>query len=458
VAVSGYELSHTIVAVSTPPGRGALAIVRLSGSRAWDIALRLLPSPPPRVTPRRAYPQRIRIPLPSPAPVIEDTGVITFWGAGASYTGDAMAEISLHGNPLLVSHCVAACLTAGARQALPGEFSLRACLTGKLDLAQAQAVQDIINATSTRALQLSTAAGIGVLGAQLRDWTQRMKQMLAAIEVIHDYGADDLDATLDPATTMHPARLIAELNALSLELEAAVQASRQAAPLRGGVTVAICGQPNVGKSTLFNALLGYERALTAPEPGTTRDFLSESLESEGLRLTLVDTAGYRTAADALEAAGVRRSGDWARSADRVLWVSAADLPAGAIPLELQLQNPLHVVTRCDLLPVWPALAPDCIHVSGVTGQGLAAVWVALRGVAQALDAPATLAAFNERQSAGLAEAATLLRQAQLACVTMPLDAVAADIYSARNHLRQLYEHPDRAEVVADIFSTFCVGK
>jgi tRNA modification GTPase len=227
--------------------------------------------------------------------------------------------------------------------------------------------------------------------------------------------------------------------------------------------VALCGPPNVGKSTLFNALLGHERALTAPEPGTTRDYLTEALDTGGLHLTLVDTAGYRDVADAVEAAGVRRAGDWAHSADQLLWITAADV-APAVqqpPPVLAGLEPLRVITRCDLLGQWPANMDDAgplYHVSGTSGRGVPELLAALQARAGALGEPA-LDALTERQAAQAAQAQAALEQARETLAGgMALDAVAVDMYGAVAALRQVYEHPDRETVVQAVFSGFCVGK
>jgi tRNA modification GTPase len=287
---------------------------------------------------------------------------------------------------------------------------------------------------------------------------EQLTTLLATIEVTHDYAADDLDATLDAAELATPERLAVELKQLNAQVMQAIDDARRTAPLLSGITIAICGPPNVGKSTLFNALLGTERALTGSEPGTTRDYLAEQVEASGLALKLVDTAGYRSAADAVEAQGVRRAGDWARAADCLLWVEAADMPRAGLPAELAGLAPQHVITRCDLLPEWPQPQPGVYHVSGRTGQGLDTLWQGLAAIAGAIEQPA-LAAFTQRQAGQLATAQQALSAALSGLAAgMPLDAVAADLYTARRELHAAYEQEDRGAVVAQVFSRFCVGK
>jgi tRNA modification GTPase len=495
---SAYALSDTIIAPATAPAQSAIGVLRLSGPDAWRIAQALCTGLPQRPRARQAYvvqlvPVGAELARPvgtggaggrasdsrgghggpphpgraSSAPTTEKC-VLTLWRAPRSYTGEDLAELSLHGNPLLLRAVQQAALDAARALGVPlrpaeaGEFTYRAYLSGKLDLAQAEAVQQVISAGSARALALAEAQLGGSVSQRVRAWVERLTRLLAQIEVTHDYGADDLDASLDPALLLTPVQLDAALAALCGELAAAQDEARRTAPLRSGVTVAICGPPNVGKSTLFNALLGHERALTAPEPGTTRDYLTEALHAGGLRLTLVDTAGYRDVADAVEAAGVRRAGDWAHSADQLLWVTAADAPpaAQALPPALAQLEPLQVVTRCDLLPAWPEpeALPRAVCVSGATGRGVPELRAELQARAEALGEPA-LDALTERQAAQAAQAAAALGEARAALAAgLPLDAVAMDMYSAVAALRQVYEHPDREAVVQAVFSGFCVGK
>lgn len=458
--MAGYDLTDTIAAPATAPAVSALGIVRLSGPAAWPIARQLMRRPPAQIKPRHAYLATLELGSVADGANAElsERAVLTFWRAPDSYSGEDLVELSVHGNPLLVRRLMAACQKCGARPAEAGEFTYRAYRNNKLDLAQAEAVQQLITAGSARALTLAEAALAGVPSRLTRTWVNQLERLLAGIEVIHDYAADGLDATLDPAELTSTEQLAAALGDLLGEIEQALSDSRRTAPLREGVTVAITGPPNVGKSTLFNALLGHERALTAPEPGTTRDYLSERVDSGGLSLTLIDTAGYRDAADALEAAGVRRAGDWAKSADTVLWISAADLEPAPVPQELAGVEPLYVVTRCDRLKPWPAPVAGVIHVSGKTGRGIAELWELLNASVAAIELPA-LAAFSQRQAHCLEQAARELQRAAESCQAgLPLDAVAQDLYSARRALFGVYEQEDPIAVIEQIFSTFCVGK
>jgi len=268
--VGGYQTTDTIVAPATALATSALGMVRLSGANAWQIACDVLDSPPAKIQPQRAYLAKLTLPGIGEA---EDAGhstgaVLVFWQAPNSYTGEDLVELTVHGNPLLVRQLCDACTEAGARPAEAGEFTYRAMLNGKLDLVQAEAVQELITAGSARAMLLAEASLAGTPSRLVEGWAAQLTSMLANIEVIHDYAADDLDASLNPADLLTPERLHGGLGELAAQLEQALEDSRRTAPLRAGITVAITGPPNVGKSTLFNALLGHERAITDCAPGT----------------------------------------------------------------------------------------------------------------------------------------------------------------------------------------------
>jgi tRNA modification GTPase len=452
-----YAPEGTIAALATAPLQSALGVLRLSGPQAWDIAGRLASGLPPQPQAQHAY----VLPLKFKAEGIEivERAVITLWRAPHSYSGEDMAELSLHGSPLLLRAALSACLGLGARLAAPGEFTYRAYLQGKLDLLQAEAVQRLISAGNLRELAQAGAALRGLQSQRIQHWESELTTLLAGIEVIHDYAADDLDASLDPEALLTPARVAARLAELGTQFEAALESLRRTAGQRRGISVAIVGPPNVGKSTLFNALLGHKRALTSPSPGTTRDYLAEPVEAGGLSFTLVDTAGQRSDAEALEQAGMELARSWERSADIVLWVSAADGERAEPPPEDAAQpgRRIDVLTCCDRLPAWPQ-AEGYLCVSGRSGQGVAELWSKLQELAQTLGAQ-DAALPGDREAQALGAALSFLRAALSALAAgLPLDAVATDIYRARAALQQAWQAQDRSSVVNAIFSGFCVGK
>ncbi|MCB1185571.1 tRNA uridine-5-carboxymethylaminomethyl(34) synthesis GTPase MnmE [bacterium] len=458
-----YTTSDTIVAPATVPGRSAIAMLRLSGPQAFDMLLEIMPGieQVPQHRLNILHQIELKAPARSGLPVLCEQAMVCCHHAPRSYTGDNLVEIGMHGNPLLLERAIAALVHNGARLAEPGEFTFRAYVNGKLDLIQAEAVHELINAGSSSALALAQAALGGLSGARVNDWQEQLLNIVTRIELIHDYASDDLDASVQAEDVLTPAELAQSLQKLLNELESALEDSSRGGLIRHGLSLAIVGAPNVGKSTLFNALLGYDRALVHHAPGTTRDYLSESVEFGGLSFTLIDTAGQRNASDDVESAGVQLAQDWARSADMVIFVSSADENAVEPP---QADNPiagrqvLHVHTRCDLLDSLPEDDNDVFHVSGKTGQGIEQLRnhiVSSCGLAE----DGELAAFNRRQAALIDSSAQHLRLALNALGNgMPMDAAAQDIHLSRECLLDVNHSSSRQDVINHIFSSFCVGK
>jgi tRNA modification GTPase len=455
MSVTGYNLADTIVALGTPPGRGALGVVRLSGDAAWAIARCITPGLPVKALARRVFVVQAQLPAPAGA-AIESTCVVVLWRAPLSYTGEDMAELSLHGNPALLQLAEAACTAAGARLAEAGEFTYRAYVNGKLDLAQAEAVQELVAADGAQALRLAATALLGASSMLIAAWDARLAALLAEIEVFHDYASDDLDSSLDTSALAQPQMIEKALAGVAAEIVRAIEASHSTAPLREGVTVALCGPPNAGKSTLFNTLLGHQRAITSPQPGTTRDFITATVEVEGLRITFIDTAGMRAGRDAIESAGVELAQQWGRSADIVLWLETA----GSAPqLEPGLAGAWRVETHCDQLAQWPQEIPGTYHVSGTTRQGVDALRSAIAQHITAHVTGSALGTFTARHTGLLSQCSERCHHALAALRTgFPLDGVAADLQYARAALQSIGQPPDRDSVLAQVFSRFCVGK
>lgn len=453
----GYSIGDTIAALASAPARGALGIVRLSGPEAWRIARYIAPALPRHMRARHAYVRQARLAADG-GECISTACVVLPWRAPRTYTGEEMVELSLHGSPALLDLALQACLAGGARLAEAGEFTYRAYLNGKLDLAQAEAVQELINADSTQALRLAASSLLGSVSTQVHEWISSLEHVLAEIEVFHDYAADDLDSSVDATSVARPEQMLSLLHALEQQMQDALSAAQRTAPLREGITVALCGAPNAGKSTLFNALLGHARALTAAEPGTTRDYVTATIEVRGLRLTLVDTAGVREVHDPLEAEGVALARLWGRSADYVLWLEAAGQHGLAQP-ELPPDKLWRVLSHCDKLPQWPPAQPGLYAVSGLTGQGVAELREAIVSHSLAAAGPPAQAAFTARQAEHIKAAAADVRQACAGLAGgMPLDAVSVDLHAARQALQLVCEQQDRDSIIAQVFSRFCVGK
>jgi len=436
-------LSDPIVALATPPGRSALAIVRLSGQGAFAVAGRVIrgfQAEPPRVA-RYA-------PFEGGAGLI-DRGIYVAFRGPASYTGEDLVEFTCHGGAVVPARLVAALLAAGSRLAAPGEFTRRAVLNGKLDLLQAEAVGDLIDAEVPAQGQAALRQLEGGLSRRISGLRDQLLDLLALLAYEVDFPDED-DGPV-PRTRLEAARAAA-LGSVERMLATAPLAER----VRRGGLVVITGAPNVGKSSLFNALLGSERTLVTEIPGTTRDAVEAQADFLGWPIRLVDTAGLGEAVDQLDALGQGMSRRYAAAADLVLACDDGRSTAG--PLGAPGQAVLQVRTKADLEPA----GGDGLRVSAMTGAGLDAL---KQGVVQRLFAEGASfadlepALTRERHCLALEEA----RQA-LAFATPHLsaggDAVLAahHVQAAVRSLDLLIGAVDVDQVLERVFSTFCVGK
>jgi tRNA modification GTPase len=340
----------TIAAIATPAGRGGIGVVRVSGPEVPRIARAILGRlPEPRQATFAAF-----------ADV--DEGIALYFPAPHSYTGEPVLELQGHGGPVVMQSLLAACLDTGARLAEPGEFTRRAFLEGKLDLAQAEAVADLIDATTREAARSALRSLAGEFSAAVTELVAQLTGLRALVEAMLDFPEEEIDP-------LHAQDAAARLARLREALDAVLAKSRQGSLLRTGVHVVLVGRPNVGKSSLLNRLAGDERAIVAPVPGTTRDALREPVQIEGVSLVLVDTAGLRRDADAIERLGMERTRRELESADVVLAVHEAGSKAGA-PEDLpQRALRIDVYNKIDLAPEFPVPA-SAVGVSAKTGVGL----------------------------------------------------------------------------------------
>ena len=453
-----YSPDDTIVAVATPPGRGGIGVVRVSGPAAAGAAgavLRAGHDLPPR---------RATLTSVAGAPDAEralDQVVATYFPAPASYTGEDVVEISGHGSPVLLRQIVEAVVSAGARLAEPGEFTLRAFLNGRMDLVQAEAVADLIEAvTPLQArvafdqLEGTVTAAIGAIDAALFDLTAR------------------LEASVDfPEEGYHfaePAAVAAETRSLQQRARALLAGARAGRLVREGRQVVILGKPNVGKSTLFNRLLDAPRAIVTDVPGTTRDLLTETAEVEGLPLTLVDTAGIRRTADAVESEGVARARGALRVAAAVLLVLDRSRPLEDEDRDLLLETAaadrLLVVNKADRPPRWDAAdLPDAGSRVTVSLRDEADPAGLRRALAELLWAGEPLRdtpTLSNLRHIGLVERAAeaLARAAEAADAAAPEELLLADLQDARAALEEVTGKRTADDVLQRIFARFCIGK
>ncbi len=441
--------SDTIAAIATAPGAGGVGIVRLSGPRSRPIAAtiggRALP-------PRQA--QYVRF-TDADGAVIDD-GIVLFFAAPASYTGEDVAELQAHGSPVLLQQLLARCIALGARQAQPGEFSQRAFLNGKLDLAQAEAVADLIAASDLQAARAARRSLDGV-------FSRRVEALMAAVLAIRVHVEAAIDFADESLDTLGGQALRGRLESARATLAQLQQDAGRGQRLRDGLHVVLLGPPNVGKSSLLNALAGSDRAIVTELAGTTRDLLRETIRLDGVELTLVDTAGLRASGDAIEAEGIRRArAELARADLALLVVDARDADAGRTALAGELAvapRVLWLYNKADLLPApLPEIAGDALHVSAHSGMGLMALHRQLRAISGAQDAGEGAFSARARHVQALHRAAEALADAGNELHAERLELAADALAHAHSSLGEIGGQVSADDLLGHIFGEFCVGK
>lgn len=447
--------SETIVAIATPPGRGALAVVRLSGSRAFEIGARLIrPWPIER---RRAVLCRVH----DAAGDALDEGIVVTFAASASFTGEDTVEITCHGGPIAPASIAAACVGAGARQAEPGEFTRRAVLNGRMDLLQAEAVGDLVDATSRPAHRLALSQLDGGLSRRI----VALRDRILALEALSAY---DIDFPEEDDGPVPADRIMSTATNVIVEIDAMLATASLGEVVRDGAVVVIAGAPNVGKSSLFNALLRRRRAIVTDIPGTTRDALEAVTELGGWPVRLIDTAGLRDTEEVVERLGIEVSREYLERADVVL--VCGDSPASLD----EARNAVARVARAPVVEVRTKsdlLAPDqrqnatgvAIAASAETGEGLMALSQAIASVLSTSKGMLTLDApliSRERHQVALSRARAELQEFHDSWSERGVPAVVAAVHlrEATRELEELIGSVDVEDVLDRVFSTFCVGK
>lgn len=453
--MSGFCLEDTIVAIATPPGRGGIGVVRIAGPRAVELANALTGRDAP-LEPRRATFARV---VAGGAAL--DHVVLTWFVAPHSYTGDDVVEISGHGSPLLLKEVVRLAIGAGARLAEPGEFTLRAYLNGRIDLAQAEAVADLVDAVTPLQARAAMDQLEGTLTGVIRRIDAALFDLAARLEASLDFPEEGFHFITRTET-------IDSLAAIRGDLERLSRDGRVGRVVREGRLVVISGPPNAGKSSLFNALLGSDRAIVTDVPGTTRDVLSERVDIGGVAVTLVDTAGLRDAADAIEAEGVRR----ARQAQDVaaLRVLVLDRSA-ALPPDLDelltAGSPagVVVVNKIDLPAAWATEAIrrpglEVVETAVPNGAGLEDLRRRLVGALTDRDELRDPPAISNVRHLALVDAArcALERSERELAAGATEELVLAELAAARRALEDITGRRTPDDLLEHIFATFCVGK
>ena len=445
----------TIAAISTAPGRGALAMVRLSGADALAIGERTA-SPWPG-EPRHATLTRIT----SRTGETLDEAVVAYFTAPHSYTGEHVVEITCHGGPAVAASILAALVAGGARPAEPGEFTRRAVLNGKLDLIQAEAVGDLVDARSRAAQRVALAQLDGGLSRRIG----RLREHILGVEALAAY---DIDFPEEDDGPVAPARIEAATGEALATLDALMATAPMGELVREGAVVVIAGAPNAGKSSLFNALLGRRRAIVTDIPGTTRDALEAVTEAEGWPIRLIDTAGLRDTTEVIERLGIEVSREYLERADVVLACGDSDEALREVEHVVRAGSPASIIatrTKADLLDddARRRLPPGALAVSAETGEGLGnltrAIAAALEGSRGSLDLDAPLVT-RERQRVALHQARAELRQFQDAFTAgqVPVIVAAVHLREATRHLEELIGTVDVEDILDRVFATFCVGK
>ncbi len=440
------QAGDTIAAVSTPPGEGAVALIRISGPGSLAVVEKVFRWRGGNLIPRRATFGEI-----FDNGAIVDQVLTTVFRGPASYTGEDMAEIGCHGGILLAAQILELVLKAGARAAEPGEFTHRAFLNGKIDLTRAEAVMDLISARTPLALRAAAEQLRGRLGDEIARLRAEILQTVAHVEAWIDFPEEGID----PATG---SALLDKIAASSTRVAGLLATADDGRILREGVRVAIVGRPNAGKSSLLNRLLGMDRAIVSPVPGTTRDTIEETACLRGILFRLTDTAGLRETDDPVEREGVLRARQTIERADLVLHVLDATSAALDVPLG---ESEILVANKSDLLAGGASVPGGAIPVSSLTGEGFADLLDAMIRATggQHLTSGQSLAAVNARHKVLLESAAVSLQAAaDLVRINEPLELAAMELRTALDAVGRIIGAADTEEILGEIFGSFCIGK
>ena len=480
------NLDDTIVAIATPPGRGGIGVVRLAGTEARAIALPMLRLKHELEAGRAVFGEVIELcgeesfvrhasasdgvaesatqpdgrGRPSPHEQRIDEVVVTYFAKPHSYTTDDIVEISAHGSPVVLRHIVEIALSRGARLAEPGEFTMRAFLNGRIDLTQAEAVRDLIDSQTLYQAKIAAQQLEGALSRRLQPIKQKLVELIAVLEAGIDFAEDDVSVISGGQILQHIAEVRAPLEELALSFA-------YGKLVHEGLTLAIVGRPNVGKSSLFNRLVEQERAIVTATPGTTRDLVTETVAIGGIPVKLVDTAGIRRALDEAESIGIQKSMEALADADIVLVVLDASGPHSDEdkPLLTQVEQRTAIVVenKADLASsdlVTPG-STSRLRTSALTGEGISELRAAILQHVTGDSASGAESGFltNARHQSLVRDSLTGLDRAEVAVQNkVPHEMLLLDLYGALRPLDEITGATTNDDILSLIFSRFCIGK
>ncbi len=444
---------ETIAAIATPAGKGGVAIIRLSGKNTLEIAQKMFkPTGKTQVSdfaPYRMYPGEIE------CGGFTDYGMAVYFKSPHSYTGEDVVEFQCHGGESIARGVLKQALRMGAKSASKGEFTKRAFLNGKLSLASAEGVADMINGESEAEVKAGYMLYSEKLTERVVSVQERLKNLLAGIDVSVDYPEEDIEE-------QHVLELKAALLTVCADVDGLLSTYAVGKKIKSGVTVAICGKPNTGKSSLLNRLIGYEKAIVSSVAGTTRDAVEGTIEINGAKFNLYDTAGVRESEDAIESIGITRAESIIRACDVAVFV--ADISRGldeedARVLDMLQGKPLiKVFNKVDATSDDTETDAD-VHTSAVTGEGVQRLKQLMyeKGFNGARTEDAAFL-IEQRHFDALTRSREHLQQAVIACETQPLDLIGIDVKAAWDALGEITGETATEAIITEIFEKFCVGK
>lgn len=439
---------ETITAQVTPPGRGGVAIVRVSGPLVRTILSAVLKQ---ELTPRVAT----HLPFYDHDDVVLDEGLALFFPNPHSFTGEDVLELQGHGGPVVVDMILQRVLALGARMARPGEFSERAFLNGKMDLAQAEAVADLIDAASSHAARLALRSLQGEFSRVIQEITEKVIRLRIYIEAAIDFTDEEIDFLADD-------KLMLQMNEIVSDLTRIQHDAKQGSFLREGITAVIAGQPNVGKSSLLNRLSGKDIAIVTDIPGTTRDVLRDFILIDDIPMHIVDTAGLRDSDDIVEQEGMRRAHQEMEKADLVLYLQDASVPPDALPSAARNCPVIVVRNKIDLTSEQPAVTNDevvTVSLSAKTGAGMELLKQQIKNMVGCEQQTEGIYLARRRHLDALTRACQHVQHANNQLITARAGELAAeDLRLAQHALSEITGEFTADDLLGRIFSSFCIGK